>query len=112
MGGRGRRQAMAWEGQIVDSSIDSDDDTLPYNWASGRGAVADQQRRQSPGLQTCQAGLEAEDAAKPLGHPSLGSDPQSQNILLKWFMSNLLENQLLVQMPPTSRSVFLSSESV
>ena len=54
--GRGRGHAVAWYGRIVDSCSESDDDTLPYNWASGRGAVANEQRRQSPGRQTCQAG--------------------------------------------------------
>ena len=62
---------------------------------AGGGAVADEQRRQSPGLPICQAGLKAEDA-EPLGHPSLGSEPprkcsKSRNLLLNWFMISLLE---------------------
>ena len=59
--------------------------TFPIIGQAGGGAVADEQRRQSPRLQTCQAGPGAEDAPGPLGHPSLGSDPhregsKSQNI--------------------------------
>ena len=66
----------------------------PIIGKAGGDAVADEQRRQSPGLQTCQAGLEAEDAAESLRHPSLGSDPRpkgskSQNILLKVFLTSL-----------------------
>ena len=67
---------------------------------AGGGAVPDEQRRQSPELQTCQAGPEVEDAAKPLGHPSLGTDPRrksskTHNILLKLFLTSLLENCFL-----------------
>ena len=50
----------------------------PIIGQAGGGAVTDKQRRQSPQLQTCQAGLGAEDAPEPLGHPSLGSDPHRQ----------------------------------
>ena len=57
----------------------------PIIGQAGGGAVADEQRRQSPRLQICQAGPVAEDAPEPLGHPSLGSNPllegsKSQNI--------------------------------
>ena len=87
MPGRGCGHNVAWDGQIADSSSGSDDDTLPYNWASWRGAVADEQRSQSSELPACQAALDTVDA-KPLGHPSLGSDPprkgsKFQKILLK-----------------------------
>ena len=34
--GRGREHAVAWDGRILYSSSDSDDNTLPYNLASGR----------------------------------------------------------------------------
>ena len=74
MPGRGCGHNVAWDGRIADSSSGSDDDTLPYNWASGRGAVADEQRSQSPELPACEARLDTVDA-KPLGHLSLGSDP-------------------------------------
>ena len=52
--------------------------TCPIIGQAGGGAVADEQRRQSPRLQTCQAGPGIEDAQEPLGHPSLGSDPHSE----------------------------------
>ena len=73
--------------------------TCPIIGQAVGGAVADEQRRQSPRLQTCQAGpgFGAEYAPEPLGHPNLGSDPhregsKSQNILLKRFLTILLEN--------------------
>ena len=74
--------------------------TCPIIGQAVGGAVADEQRRQSPRLQTFQAGPGAEYAPEPLGHPNLGSDPhregsKSQNILLKWFLTNLLENCFL-----------------
>ena len=69
----------------------------PIIGQAGGDAVADDQRRQSPGPQSCQAGLKVEDGAEALGHPSLGSDfrrkrSKYQNKLLKWFMTSLLEN--------------------
>ena len=62
-------------------------------------AVADEQHRRSPRLQTCQAGPGAKDAPVRLGHPSLGSDPHRegskfQNKLLQ-FLTSLLENFFL-----------------
>ena len=68
----------------------------PINGQAGGGAVADEQRPQSPRLQICQAGPVAEDAPEPLGHPSLGSNhllegSKYQNILQKWFMTSLLK---------------------
>ena len=72
----------------------------PIIGQAGGGAVADEQRRQSPRLQTCQAGPGAKDVPEPLGHPSVGSDPhrevsKSQNILLKWFSTSLIKNCFL-----------------
>ena len=52
--------------------------TCPIIGQAGVGAVADEQRRQSPRLQTSQAGPVAEDAPEPLGHPNLGSDPHRE----------------------------------
>ena len=62
------------------------------------GGVADEQRRQLPGLLTYQAGLEsAVEEQEPLGQPSLGSAPphkgsKTLKILLKHFMASLIEN--------------------
>ena len=69
--------------------------TCPIIGQAAGGAVVDQQRSQSPRLETCQAGPGSEDAPQLLGHPSLGWDPhressKSQNILLKWFLTSLL----------------------
>ena len=74
--------------------------TCPIIGQAGGGAIADEQRRQSPRLQACQARSGAEDAPEPQGHPSLGSDPpregsKSQNVLLKWFLTSLLINCFL-----------------
>ena len=82
--------------------------TCPIIGQVGGGAVADEQRRQSPRQQTCQAGPGAEGAPEPLGHPRQGSDPhregsKSQNILLKLFWTSLSKNCFLAdtqQMPP------------
>ena len=91
--GRGR-------GHAVVSKVSSSDGDMPYNWASGWGRSRDEQRRQSPRLQTYQAGPGAKDAPEPLGHLSVGSDlhrevSKSQNILLKWFSTSLIKNCFL-----------------
>ena len=68
--------------------------TCPIIGQAGGGAVADEQRRQLPPLQTCQIETGAENALELLVHPSLGSDPhrkgsKSQNELLKRFLTSL-----------------------
>ena len=69
--------------------------TCPVIGQAGGGVVADEQRRQSLRLQTCQAKPGAEDAPEPLGHPSTWSDPhrkgsKSQNKLQKCLLTSLL----------------------
>ena len=110
--GRGRGHAVVWDGRIEDDS--SKDDDMPYNWASGRGRGRGRGRSHGRAAPSVGATADlprrarAKDAREPLGHPSLGSNPyrkgsKSQNKLLKWFLTKLLENCFLAdtqQMPP------------
>ena len=60
----GRRHAVVWDGRIEEVTST----TCPIIVQAGGGAVADEQRQQSPRLQTCQAGTGDEDAPEPLGY--------------------------------------------
>ena len=93
MRGRGAVVGTLWSMMVISTFT-----LCPIIGQAGRGGVADEQRHKSPGLLICQAGLEAAvEEPEPLGHPSLVSDPprkvsKSQKILLKHFITSLLEN--------------------
>ena len=109
-----------WSGMVESKGSPRVMTTCPIIGQAAGGAVADEQRRRSPQLQTCQAGPGTEDAPEPPGHPNLGSDlhregSKSQNILLKRFLTSLLKNCFLAdtqQMPPVYVSRASQSQSV
>ena len=98
MRGRGAVVGTLWSMMVISTPPAMTFTLCPIIGQAGRGGVADEQRHKSPGLLICQAGLEAAvEEPEPLGHPSLVSDPprkvsKSQKILLKQFMTSLLEN--------------------
>ena len=90
---------MLWPGMLrhgIDSSSDSDDDTLSYNWASGRGRCCGRAAPSVAGTANL-AGLRPRTRQNlwviPAWGRSLVVNVQNlKKILLKLFMTRLLEN--------------------